>query len=210
MKPFLFFLLAIVLASSVHAQSTGSSRYWKKLHTCMSGSFSSQKQSEADSDYFDIRLRMVPIWSISDTDFYLYVEQAMAQKTDKPYRQRVYHVVKNDDTHFTSYIFLISNQDQWIGRKKGDPFFDTMSKDSLKLKEGCEVKLVWNNAKNCFEGETGKGTCPSDRANAAYATSSVNINKQRMISWDQGWDKQGVQVWGATKGGYIFQKLKHD
>ncbi|MFM7544645.1 MAG: CpcT/CpeT family chromophore lyase [Ignavibacteria bacterium] len=23
-------------------------------------------------------------------------------------------------------------------------------------------------------------------------------------SWDQGFDKNGVQVWGAIKGGYIF------
>jgi hypothetical protein len=27
-----------------------------------------------------------------------------------------------------------------------------------------------------------------------------------MVSWDQGWNGEGKQVWGATKGGYIFVK----
>jgi hypothetical protein len=29
-----------------------------------------------------------------------------------------------------------------------------------------------------------------------------------MISWDQGWNDQGVQVWGAEKGGYEFLRAQ--
>jgi hypothetical protein len=34
------------------------------------------------------------------------------------------------------------------------------------------------------------------------------LTKDGMESWDQGWDAEGQQVWGATKGGYRFDKIK--
>jgi hypothetical protein len=34
----------------------------------------------------------------------------------------------------------------------------------------------------------------------------VVLGADRMVSWDRGWDATGAQVWGATKGGYIFVK----
>lgn len=176
------------------------------LRLSMQGNFSSEEQSKNDSDYFDIRLRMVPIWEQNDKQFYLYVEQAMSTAQDKPYRQRIYRVVKEDDNHFTSYIYLIPNASAFIGKTDGDPVFKTLSPDSLKLKDGCEVRLTYDPVKMEFNGSTGDKTCPSDRSGAAWATSKVTINDQGMISWDQGWDDQGKQVWGAVKGGYIFRK----
>ena len=79
------------------------------MRRCMSRSFPSQLQSECDSDYFDIRLRMVPIWQSTDSLFYLYAEQAMSSSLEKPYRQRIYKVVKSSETDFVSYIYAIYN-----------------------------------------------------------------------------------------------------
>jgi hypothetical protein len=176
------------------------------LKRCMQGNFSSMEQSQNDSDFFDIRLRMVPIWKSTPDDFYLYVEQAMSTAQDKPYRQRAYHVVKVDETHFNSYIYMLPQPERFIGKKENDPVFNTINPDSLKLKDGCEVHLTFNTTTREFEGSTGEKTCPSDRSGAAWATSKVQINDQRMISWDQGWNTEGKQVWGAVKGGYIFKK----
>jgi CpeT/CpcT family (DUF1001) len=176
------------------------------LKKCMQGNFSSIEQSKSDSDYFDIRLRMVPIWSSNASTFYLYVEQAMSTALDAPYRQRIYKVVKNDNLHFSSYIYTIPQPKRFVGKLEGDAIFNIITPDSLTLKDGCEVNLTFNPDKWEFSGSTGDKTCPSDRSGAAWATSVVTINDQRMISWDQGWDKDGKQVWGAVKGGYIFMK----
>ena len=46
------------------------------LVSWMSGSFSSQAQAEADSNYYDIRLEMAPIWQERDDGHWIYVEQA--------------------------------------------------------------------------------------------------------------------------------------
>jgi CpeT protein len=172
----------------------------------MSGSFSSELQSKNDSDYFDIRLRMEPIWKATDSEFYLYVEQAMSSSLEKPYRQRIYRVVKDSDSQFTSYIYTVNAPARFTGKKGDDVVFSSITPDSLKVLEGCEVRLQFNQSNQTFEGATGDRTCPSTRSGATFTTSKVMIGPNGMVSWDQGWNDAGAQVWGATKGGYDFIK----
>lgn len=176
------------------------------LRQCMMGNFSSALQAAADSDYFDIRLRMVPIWEANENMFYLYVEQAVATSQDKPYRQRIYKVVKEGDNAFTSYIYTVAQPLRLTGKMGDDPLFKQLTPDSLQLKDGCEVRLQFDTNTLSFVGSTGEKTCPSDRSGAAWATSKVSIDENKMVSWDQGWNNEGKQVWGAVKGGYIFIK----
>lgn len=200
---FAFSLVALSAFRSVDAINVKEQPF-EKLYTFMSGSFSSELQSQSDSDYFDIRLRMVPIWQRTENQFYLYVEQAMSTAQDKPYRQRVYRVVKMDDTHFTSYIYTIPGPERCVGKEGSDLIFTLLTADSLVAKDGCEVNLTYDAVHDVFNGSTGNQTCPSDRAGAKWATSKVTIDARGMESWDQGWNAEGKQVWGATKGGYKF------
>jgi hypothetical protein len=87
-----------------------------------------------------------------------------------------------------------------------DEIFSSITPDSLKALEGCEVVLVFNEKNNQFEGATAERTCPSTRSGATFTTSKVVISPDGMNSWDQGWNDAGTQVWGATKGGYEFLK----
>ena len=75
------------------------------------------------------------------------------------------------------------------------------------MKEGCQVTLK-RDGKNKFSGATGDKTCPSELRGASFANSIVTVTKNEILSWDQGFDKEGKQVWGATKGGYRFIKMK--
>jgi CpeT protein len=56
------------------------------------------------------------------------------------------------------------------------------------------------------KGATNEQDCSSQLRGASYATSKVQISPGRIESLDQGFDSNGKQVWGATKGGYIFKK----
>jgi hypothetical protein len=60
--------------------------------------------------------------------------------------------------------------------------------------------------KNIYLGGTDADKCPSDLRGAKYATTKIELKKGALISWDQGFDAAGKQVWGATQGGYIFIK----
>lgn len=176
----------------------------KELVNIMQGYYSSEKQSLEDKEYYTISLRMTPIWK--EKGNYLFVEQAAFDQQDKPYRVRVYKVYQNKNVHFISEIYTLKNEKEWIGKWATPSFYDNLTEADIELKEGCEVVLK-RIAKNHFEGQTGNKTCPSELRGASYATSIVTVLENKIISWDQGFDAAGKQVWGATKGAYIFEKI---
>ncbi len=79
--------------------------------------------------------------------------------------------------------------------------------DSLQVLEGCDIELTYK--KGVFKGSTNDRDCTNQWGKAAYTTTKVVIDPKKMISWDQGWNEEGKQVWGAEKGGYIFIKEDH-
>lgn len=201
----LFFSVSIILIGCKSSQNKNSvnSKYLNELITIMQGNYSSEKQSVKDTSYFNISLRMVPIWK--NKGHYLYVEQAMFKKQEKPYRVRIYKITQLSENEFISEIYTLKNEKEWIGKWKTPEAFDALSEKEIELKDGCGVRLK-RIGKNKFAGETGDKTCPSELRGASFATSKVTVFENKIISWDQGWDKNDKQVWGAEKGGYAFLK----
>lgn len=176
------------------------------LVSYMTGSFSSQEQAEADSNFFDIRLEMVKIWDKSVDTAWLYIEQAAAWSLTKPYRQRIYRVRQLDNNTFESAVFTFNNPLRYAGHWRIKDPLSSLSPDSLFEREGCTIIL--KKKENYFEGSTTDENCTSSLRGASYATSEVKILNDLLMSWDRGFDSTGVQVWGAEFGPYIFKKIK--
>lgn len=170
----------------------------------MTGSFDSQKQSEQDSAFFNISLKMYPIWQ-ADGGNWLYVEQAVAARPQAPYRQRIYKIEQIEKDVFKSTVYRIKDEKSFIGKWAEPAYFNTYSQDILEEREGCAVFLK-RLENGVYEGSTEGESCKSSLRGASYATSKVRVEKDKIISWDQGFDEKGVQVWGATKGGYVFER----
>lgn len=190
-----------------HAQTTLSKKDLGELKKRMSGSFSSEAQAKSDTDYFHIVLHMAPIWPQRKDGFWLYVEQAVATAADRPYRQRVYHVTQQNDSLITSEVFELNSPLRFAGVWKQKNPLAALTPDSLTARSGCAIYLS-KSREGHFKGSTKNADCPSNLRGAAYATSEVVITKDRMLSWDRGWNKEGQQVWGAEKGGYEFIRLR--
>ena len=171
----------------------------------MTGSFSSEEQAQQDSNYFNIELEMVQLWKDRTDGPWLYIEQAVAESKDKPYRQRVYQLRKRNDGKIESLVYTIPDPLRFAGDYKKEFPLLRLTPDSLILKEGCEV-VLYQADNGYFVGSTVEKNCSSDLRGASYATSEVMIDKDKMISWDRGFDESGKQVWGAADGGYIFKK----
>lgn len=204
----LFLLLVVLFAiTSVSLANPKPKSQLMKLVSYMEGSFSSQKQSEQDTNYFDIRLRMKRIWSDRADGVWLYVEQATSSVQQKPYRQRVYHVTQIGKNKFESAVYTIENPLRFAGDFKKESPLAGLTPDSLKSRDGCSVFLT-KNKKGYYSGSTIGKDCSSDLRGAKYATSEVKVYKNKIVSWDRGWGDNGEQIWGATGGGYIFDRLK--
>lgn len=202
MKKVLFTALLIFSLADLFAQNNSE---LDVLLNWMTGSFTSEEQSKNDSDYYNISLEMHRIWKHNNSGYWLYVEQAVATTKDKPYRQRIYHLFEEDGV-IKSVIYSLPDEKKFIGGWKDVSVFDNLSPEQLETRKGCEV-IIKRKDKNTFIGSTVEKNCTSNLRGAAYATTEVIITKDSMISWDRGFDDKDEQVWGATKGGYIFKKM---
>lgn len=176
------------------------------LATWMTGSFSSAEQAAADTNYFDIRLRMARMWEGRDDGVWLYVEQASAVRLERPYRQRVYRLTASGET-LRSEVFLLPDPLRFAGAWRNVAVLDGLTPDSLIAREGCSI-LLKRTGPRSFAGSTAGNGCPSELRGARYATSAVTISDTGMMSWDRGFDADGKQVWGAETGGYMFRKIR--
>lgn len=179
----------------------------KILGERMSGMFSSEGQANADTNFFNIRLVMKPIWTDRKDGKWIYVEQAAAKKLEKPYRQRVYHVYKQDKKTIISQVYEINSPLRFAGAWQKLKPLEELTPDSLISREGCAIHLH-KSKEGVFYGSTPGKACLSSLKGSAYATSEVEIFDDRILSWDRGFDVDDKQVWGSEKGSYIFVKIR--
>jgi len=174
------------------------------IYEWMTGSFNSSLQSNYDSSYYNISLHMTPIWE-NKAGNYIYVEQALNSKQESPYRVRVYELLELEDGTFESKVYKLSNEEDCIGHHDNPQHFDQFDVNILEEREGCSVFLTKLNKH--YVGSTKEKMCKSTMRGASYATSIVRVYSDRIESWDQGFDAEGKQVWGAEKGGYVFNRI---
>ncbi len=179
---------------------------YEELLQLMEGSFDSKLQAANDTDYYDITLHMYPIWTAHEEGWF-YVEQSLSSMPEKPYRQRIYHVSPLDNASFKSAIYLLPDEKEAIGKWQEIDFFNQWNETDLTLKEGCDVYLKKVGPKS-YKGSTLKGTCLSGFRGATYANSIVAVDANGLASWDQGFDGEHQQVWGAEKGAYQFKRIE--
>lgn len=177
-----------------------------ELVKLMTGHFSSAQQAKEDSLFYDISLVMHQIWNKDTEAKWLYVEQAVTKNILKPYRQRIYRLSKMEDGQMESRIYKLPNDSLYIHAWESPEIFKRLQPKDLIIREGCSVFLEKISG-DCYYGSTKNKECKSSLRGAQYATSAVTICTNQMVSWDQGWDGDDAQVWGAKTEGYIFRRI---
>ena len=210
----ILFAVCVVLCGCAGAPTSGDpetitgDRAAAEVAQFLSGWMTSEAQSKSDPTYFNVHLVGVPIWTERTDGHWLYVEQAVADFLDRPYRQRIYHVF-SDGEQVVSEIYTIPQPEAWVAVWEDPAVIATLAPEDLTKKDGCAVRLN-RRSPGVYEGETGVGTCLSTRSGAAYATSEVILTDDHLESWDRGFDEAGVQVWGATEGAYVFRRISDE
>jgi CpeT protein len=174
-----------------------------ELVKLMTGSFDSGLQAKSDSAYYNILLKIYPIWKEKKGENWLYVEQAISSTPNQPFLQRVYRIKSLGKGLFENAVYTLPSPERFIGKWNTPASFNVITPDSLGVKDGCSVYLRKVSDKY-YRGATKEGTCESSLRGATTATSEVEVFKNKIISWDRGFDKKGKQIWGAEKGGYVF------
>lgn len=180
----------------------------------MLGTFSSLQQSKTDPSYRHILLHMSRIWPDRTDGIWIYVEQAVAptaaQAGANPYRQRIYRLFQRDDGKLVSRVFTLPGDPLvYAGAWHTPALLKDLTPDQLDTRTGCDM-LLTKVADDHFLGHTEGTGCQSKLNGSSYATSSAVIRPDGLHTWDQGFNDKGEQVWGATKGPYIFLRQPDD
>ena len=178
------------------------------LASWMAGTFSSAAQAAEDPEFFEVSLHMAPIWTDRTDGRWLYIEQAVSEHQDRPYRQRVYRLVELAPGLFESQIFTLPDPASVIGVWLTQDPLAELGPGDLEERDGCSI-LLRRRGEN-FIGSTLASLCTSTLRGAAYATSEVVVTPEGVVSWDRGFAADGSQVWGPTKGGYVFDRIVPD
>lgn len=178
----------------------------QQLYGFMTGSYDNTFQADRDTVYTEVTVHKYPIWQEKE-DYWLYVEQAFSDKQDKPYKQRVYKLSRENDSVLKNEIFTLPNASLWKNKWKTPDQFDKLLTESLVLIEGCEIYLKKTD-ENTYKGKTKDKNCLNDLNGASYAISKVEINQNNIILWERGFNEKDSLVWGPEKGGYVFKKIK--
>ncbi|KAA3607466.1 MAG: hypothetical protein DWQ06_00060 [Calditrichaeota bacterium] len=200
-------LVALAFITTILSNNAQAQTDLETLTSWLEGSFNSEEQAKADSDYFHITLEMKQIWQNLEDGKWFYVEQAVAIKRDKPYRQRIYHLTQNGKK-ITSEIYTLPNPLRFVGEWKKEKPLATLTPDSLTVREGCAMIMERKDSET-FVGSTNGKDCKSNLRGASYATSEATISEEKLVSWDRGFNTKDEHIWGAEKGGYIFMKIKN-
>lgn len=177
-----------------------------KLAGWMCGIFTSADQAERDPEnFYAVRLVTVPIWKTRTDGPWLYIEQAMLDAVDAPYRQRVYRLVETEDGMRSEVYSLPRDGEGFVGMWMEPGRFSDYNPEMLVERSGCAIELQRSGSK--YLGSTVGDGCSSELRGASYATSEVTLSDGRITSWDRGWNAAGEQVWGAEAGPYEFVRV---
>jgi len=177
-----------------------------QLALWLAGIFDSAAPAARDRRYWDVQVSacFVTVQGLDRPDV-LYVEQAMKDSLDAPYRQRLYIVEPEDPPHLraVSRVFEVRGAERLVGAC-GDPFSVRIDVADLTARSGCDVHVEWTGDR--FVGGTVGHECGSTLNGASYATSEAEIRADGFTSWDRGFTADGEQVWGAVAGPYEFAR----
>lgn len=184
----------------------------RDVATRLEGTMDSSSQSLLDRDYVDVRVTQCEIVvgdqpGHLDPSIFLYVEQALSLSLQAPYRLRVIKLSPDglSARGVVSSIYEVNLPSEQLLNLCGKKLEQRVL-SWFDLKD-VQCSVYMNKIGNLWVGETQKAKCPNDYGSGKFVSSKVRLSQNGMYSWDQGWDGEGNQVWGAVKGGYTFEKM---
>lgn len=172
------YLLFILLLVPSLSQSQGTV---DEYVSWMSGTFDSFEHAQQDPSFWDVVISHEVILHDDDT-YWIDVDQGLPD--GRIYRERLYKIFENDSTIVT----------QIYKRENG----------KLVHLKGCDLYIY--KIGDAYFGRTSNFDCKSSYGGASYLTTSFRVYRQRIESWERGWNSDGRQVWGSGKGYFIFKK----
>lgn len=193
-------LAAMTLAACAHRPPPAPADPLARSATWLQGDFDNRAQAAADPRFLPLRLRWTPLWPERDDGRWFLVEQALAGAAT-PYRRRIQRLQAERDGVRID-VFLLP---RGFPDADGADALAALDPETLRPQPGCAVYLHAE-ADGRLRGGTAGRDCPSRLRGASWTRADVELDGERVRSWDRGFDADGNQVWGSEIGAYEFRR----
>ena len=201
MRHLIFFAGLCVFTSRALADATS----LEHLAACLAGTFSTADQAHGDKNFRAVALHVIPLWTTRPDGPWLYSEQALIEVPDHPYRQRIYQLVTRPDGALEIRLFDLPDPIAVTGAWKDPALLADLSPANLAAQHGCNLVLRVQ-PDGSYKGGTEGKACLNTLRGATYATTDISIHERQTEIWERGFNASDIQVWGSTRGGFIFRK----
>ena len=204
MRQILLLLCSLILTFGCSSKAVSDPEL-NDLVSLMVGEFSNEEQTQNDSSYPFLRLVNIKIWK-DRPGHWVYSELFDAKDENRVYGQRILHYERVDSLRFQSTSYKILNAKDYNSSWKHAKLLNTLTLDSLEVREGCQVYFV-KNTSTIYSGKTNKKTCSSSIKHVDYITSDFVVSRDKISIWNRGYNKEGKQVWGKIKGPFKYKRI---
>jgi hypothetical protein len=175
-----------------------------EVYELLSGTFDSTEQASSDPRFYAISMQMCAVDVPVVGTHVLYVERATFRDLMKPFRQHFYSIETIENGVALNVYSIDPQIEPELVGTCDVPNGITINPDRLKKREGCTIWLELDG--EGYSGGTVGDDCDSTVSGAAYDSTQMVLEKERIEVWERGWDRQNNQVWGSVKGPYIFDR----
>jgi hypothetical protein len=196
------YLFALLLVAGLRANEPAAI---DRLAQSLTGTFRNADQARGDQNFRSAVLHSAQMWPARTDGPWLYVEQALADAPDHPYRQMVYLLRQKTDRILAITVFDLRDPIGATGGWRDASRLTKLTPEQLSERKGCDI-LLEVQADGTFKGATEGTGCVSTLLGAAYSTMQMWVSPVQIITWERGYNAVGVQVWGSIHGGYEFKR----
>ncbi len=168
---------------------------------CLLGNFSSDAQARANPRIRAVDLHLAPIWSDRQDGPWLYLEQAVAEAPNHPFRQRVLRLLPATGERGDPVVLLLSfeipgDPGPYVGAWQDPGRFNDLEPGLLTPLEGCTITLAVTGPGRLSGGSHGDG-CSATQHGAAYRTFECTFTAEWLDLDEKGFSSDGKVVFGG-------------
>ncbi len=173
------------------------------LLSWFSGEFSSQEQATFDARFTSAELRLVEIWPGEGPFRWVYAEQFLTERAQRPFRQRIYRFSSLPDGRILMAELTMPRATDFAGAWRRPELLDSLTPQQLSLREGCEIWLT-RQPSGEYKGQTRVGHCATDFGGATTLVQYLWIGPDSVRLLDRAYDNGAHQRWGSPGEGYVY------
>lgn len=173
------------------------------LLSWFAGEFSNQEQAGYDKRFTSAELRLVEIWPGEGPFRWVYAEQFLTERAQRPFRQRIYRFSPLPDGRILMAELTMPRATDFAGAWRRPELLDSLTPQQLSLREGCEIWLTREPGGE-YRGSSRVGRCATDFGGATTLVQYLWIGPDSVRLLDRAYDNGARQRWGSPGEGYVY------